>query len=109
MDEKWKSQLRKGFLELCVLSLLRKKTRAYGLDILDCLRLRGLDIVEGTIYPLLTRLASESLVEACWETPEIGHPRKYYALSPGGVERLGAMEAEYAEQRRILEAIAQEA
>lgn len=101
MDEKWKSQLRKGFLELCVLTLLDRRDRAYGLEILETLKSRGLDLVEGTLYPLLTRLLNEGKVAATWETPGTGHPRKFYNLSTGGREHLAALEQDFDEQQRI--------
>ncbi len=93
--EKWRAQIRKGFLELCVLAMLDAKGETYGLDLMEGLRVAGIDVGEGTLYPLLARMARESTLEASWETPERGHPRKYYRLSASGREALGTMRGEY--------------
>jgi PadR family transcriptional regulator PadR len=108
MDEKWKSQFRKGFLELCILELLSGKARAYGLEILDLLKAKGLELSEGTLYPLLTRLLGEGKLEALWETPDSGHPRKFYALGPAGKEHLVNLEKDFEEQERVYRAIKEE-
>jgi PadR family transcriptional regulator, regulatory protein PadR len=100
-DEKWRSQLRKGFLELCVLSLVEAKTRVYGFEMLESLRLSGLDISEGTLYPLLARLDQEGSLSHQWETPDSGHPRKFYSLSSEGGTMLEAMSGEYENQYLI--------
>lgn len=93
--EKWKAQIRKGFLELCVLTYLGSQGEAYGLSLMEGLAASGVEVGEGTLYPLLTRMTREGSLEAEWETPAKGHPRKYYRLSPGGQEALRAMKAEY--------------
>jgi PadR family transcriptional regulator, regulatory protein PadR len=107
-DEKWKTQFRKGFLELCILSLVKRKRKTYGFEMLDFLREHGLDIGEGTLYPLLTRLSSEAKLDGEWETPNSGgaaHPRKFYRLSDGAAELLAAMEGEFEGQYRVYESI----
>ncbi len=104
--EKWKSQFRKGFLELCVLELLSASGRSYGLAIMEQLNRAGVDVSEGTLYPLLMRMTKDESVEAQWETPEVGHPRKYYIISSNGRSLLAHMREEYeksAEARRMLE------
>lgn len=93
--DKWKSQLRKGFFELCVLALVAKEGRAYGFDMMESLGRAGIEISEGTLYPLLARLVKDGSLAASWETPETGHPRKYYRLSEAGGPLLGAMRKEY--------------
>lgn len=93
--EKWRSQMRKGFLELCVLALLDSRERAYGLDLMECLGQCGVEVGEGTLYPLLARMTREERLIAEWETPDHGHPRKYYRLSPSGKVALEAMRTEY--------------
>jgi PadR family transcriptional regulator PadR len=90
--------MRKGFLELCVLTLVDKKERAYGFEILASLVDCGLDVSEGTLYPLLARLFSERKLTPEWETPETGHPRKFYRVSPSGSTALSAMAGEYENQ-----------
>jgi len=104
--EKWKSQFRKGFLELCVLELLSASGRSYGLAIMEQLNRAGVDVSEGTLYPLLMRMTKDETVEAQWETPEVGHPRKYYVITLHGRYLLAHMKEEYKkseEARQILE------
>jgi PadR family transcriptional regulator PadR len=93
--EKWKSQFRKGFLELCVLELLANSGRSYGLAIMEQLNNAGVDVSEGTLYPLLMRMTKDESIEAQWETPEVGHPRKYYTISDVGRSLLEQMKEEY--------------
>jgi PadR family transcriptional regulator PadR len=82
--QKWEVQLRKGCLELAILASLWPG-RLYGLEILRRLEDgSGLTVPEGTVYPLLSRLKAEGLVEAEWVEGEAGHPRKYYRLTPTG-------------------------
>ena len=88
---KWESQLRKGGLGLAVLATLWPG-RLYGLEILRRLDAEaGLSVQEGTIYPLLSRLKTDGLVDAEWVQAEAGHPRKYYALTELGRLRLAEM------------------
>jgi PadR family transcriptional regulator, regulatory protein PadR len=105
MDDKWKSQMRKGFIELCVFVFVGTKGSAYGLEMLDGLRNLGLELAEGTLYPLLARMLGEGSLTAEWETPETGHPRKFYRVSEAGGERLLAMEEEFEQQQRVYRAI----
>lgn len=93
--EKWKSQFRKGFLELCVLELLGVRGRSYGLEMMESLKTAGIDLSEGTLYPLLMRLTKDGSVSASWETPDVGHPRKYYSVTDAGRALLSAMLEEY--------------
>lgn len=86
----WRSQLRKGSLELAVLLALRKKRR-YGLELVDHLNGAKLGISEGTIYPLLSRLRAEKKVETEWVDTGVGHAHKYYALTARGRATLEAM------------------
>jgi len=74
--QKWQAQLRKGYLELCVLLVLRQKQSSYGLEMLQLLNSSGLEINEGTLYPLLNRMSKNGWLESHWEPPaESGHPR----------------------------------
>ena len=79
----WRSQLRKGSLELAVLVALRQKPR-YGLELVDLLNELELGISEGSIYPLLARLKAEKKVETRWVEEEVGHAHKYYHLTDRG-------------------------
>lgn len=89
--EKWEVQLRKGSLELAILAALWGGP-LYGLEILRTLE-SGSDlvVVEGTVYPLLTRLRSLGLVDSEWVESGSGHPRKYYRLTDAGRRRALSM------------------
>ena len=88
--DKWEAQLRKGGLELAILAALWHESR-YGLEVLRVLADNGLQVSEGTVYPLLNRLRREDLVSTEWVESRDGPPRKYYLLTPAGRERLGGM------------------
>lgn len=81
--ENTKAQMRKGVLEYCILSIL-KDGEAYTSDILDTLKDAKMLVVEGTIYPLLTRLKNAGLLAYRWEESTSGPPRKYYELTETG-------------------------
>lgn len=82
------SQLRRGVLELAILALLGRG-EMYGGEIVDNLKARsGLDSGAGTVYPLLSRLATGGFVETFWEESPSGPPRKYYRLTPAGKSQL---------------------
>jgi PadR family transcriptional regulator PadR len=78
--ENTKAQMRKGVLEFCILSVLYEQ-RMYASDILASLKEAKLLVVEGTLYPLLTRLKNAGLLEYEWEESTSGPPRKYYLLT----------------------------
>ena len=78
--ENTKAQMRKGVLEFCILSVLKEKD-AYTSEILDTLKTAKLLVVEGTVYPLLTRLKNDNLLNYRWEESTSGPPRKYYGLT----------------------------
>ena len=81
--ENTKAQMRKGVLEYCILSILRDG-EAYTSDILATLKDAKMLVVEGTIYPLLTRLKNAGLLNYRWEESTSGPPRKYYELTETG-------------------------
>ena len=81
--ENTKIQMRKGILEYCILSIIAKG-EVYASDILETLKDARLIVVEGTLYPLLTRLKNSGLVSYRWEESTSGPPRKYYELTPLG-------------------------
>jgi PadR family transcriptional regulator len=90
-DSNWGAQLRKGCLDLAILASLARG-RLYGLDILRVLDSEAkLALAEGTVYPILSRLKQDGLVESEWVEAEAGHPRKYYWLTGKGRERAQAM------------------
>jgi PadR family transcriptional regulator, regulatory protein PadR len=78
-----KAQMRKGILEYCILSILEKGD-AYASDLINKLRDSQLIVVEGTLYPLLTRQKNAGLLSYRWEESTQGPPRKYYALTDEG-------------------------
>lgn len=78
-----KQQMKKGVLELCVLSILHR-AEAYPSDIIQELHSAKILVVEGTLYPLLTRLKNNGLLQYRWEESESGPPRKYYKLTEEG-------------------------
>ncbi len=81
--ENTKAQMRKGLLELCVMSIISQK-EAYPSDILEELKEAQLIVVEGTLYPLLTRLKNAGLLSYQWQESQSGPPRKYYQLTSDG-------------------------
>ena len=81
--ENTKAQMRKGVLEFCILSILQHGD-AYTSEILSQLKDAKMLVVEGTIYPLLTRLKNAGLLSYRWEESKSGPPRKYYALTETG-------------------------
>lgn len=81
--ENTKAQMRKGILEFCILSILSRGD-AYTSEILAVLKDAKLLVVEGTIYPLLTRLKNAGLLSYRWEESTSGPPRKYYELTGTG-------------------------
>ncbi len=81
--ENTKAQMRKGVLEFCILSVLKEKD-AYTSEILETLKVAKLLVVEGTVYPLLTRLKNDGLLNYRWEESTSGPPRKYYGLTENG-------------------------
>ena len=81
--ENTKAQMRKGVLEYCILSILRENDK-YASEILGALKDAKMLVVEGTIYPLLTRLKNAGLLNSRWEESTSGPPRKYYALTETG-------------------------
>jgi len=83
MDENVKSQMRKGVLEYCILLILKKEP-AYATDIIRKLRDARLIVVDGTLYPLLTRLKNSGLLKYEWIESTQGPPRKYYTLTDEG-------------------------
>jgi len=90
------TQLRKGILELAVLGCLYHE-RHYGYSLIKTLVGEGdLDITEGTIYPILSRLFKEELVKAEWVESNQGPPRKYYSLSAKGEQAFEVLNAEFA-------------
>ena len=89
------TQLRKGILELAILGAL-SRGRHYGYSLVRTIAgPSGIDLTEGTIYPILARLAKEDLVRSEWVESSQGPPRKYYALTPKGEEAFRVLDEEF--------------
>jgi PadR family transcriptional regulator PadR len=82
--ENTESQMRKGLLELCILGIIRRQKEAYPSDILEQLKEARLVVLEGTLYPLLTRLKNAGMLSYRWEESAAGPPRKYFTLTSTG-------------------------
>jgi PadR family transcriptional regulator PadR len=96
-----KSQMRKGMLEYCVMLLLRKEP-SYATDIIVRLKEAELIVVEGTLYPLLTRLKKDGLLSYEWRESTQGPPRKYYALTLEGEQFLSGLDSAWNELSRTV-------
>ncbi len=92
--ENTKAQMRKGILELCVLSIISQK-EVYPSDIIDTLKEAELIVVEGTLYPLLSRLKNSGLVTYSWRESTSGPPRKYFQLTEDGNAFLGELHSSW--------------
>ncbi len=82
--ENSKAQMKKGILEYCILSII-SRGEVYASDILEEMKSSSLLVVEGTIYPLLSRLKNEGLLSYNWVESKSGPPRKYYQLTQQGI------------------------
>lgn len=94
--DKTQKQLRRGILELCVLSIISEKA-AYPSDIIERLEKVKMIVVEGTLYPLLTRLKNAGLLAYNWQESTSGPPRKYYHLTEKGKDFLGKLKKSWNE------------
>ena len=98
-------RLRRGAIESCVLALLRGGA-AYSYDVVTALAgVDGMVTSEGTLYPLLSRLRREGLVETRWQESPHGPPRRYYALTPEGEQAVDAFENAWLTFRRGVDSI----
>lgn len=103
------TQLRKGILELAILSALYRNTH-YGYSLVREMTAAGaLDLKEGTIYPILSRLAKEGLVQTEWVESNQGPPRKYYALTRAGRLMCEALKGEFRRLVTLVEVAGQDA
>lgn len=102
--ENAKAQMRKGVLEYCILLVLDGKP-LYASDIIETLKEAKMIIVEGTLYPLLTRLKNDKLLAYKWEESTQGPPRKYYELTDIGRKFLTSLETSWVELVKAVETI----
>lgn len=91
-----RNQMRKGMLEFCTM-LIIEKDQAYASDILKELKAADLIVVEGTLYPLLSRLKTQGLLDYTWEESRSGPPRKYYTLTSEGKTNLKDLKEKWKE------------
>ena len=89
-----KSQMRKGILEYCILAII-SRNEVYASDILETLKTAEIVVVEGTVYPLLTRMKNEGLLSYRWQESTGGPPRKYYSLTDDGRTLLNQLSNEW--------------
>jgi len=92
--ENQNTQMRRGVLELCILSIIAEKD-AYASDIITKLKEARLIVVEGTLYPLLTRLKNDGLTVYRWEESKSGPPRKYHQITESGHILLAGLKADW--------------
>ena len=104
MVENIKSQMRKGILEYCILSIIHRQ-EVYTSDILEALRQANLLVVEGTLYPLLSRLKNNGLLKYRWQESTDGPPRKYFSLTDEGEEMLTTLDQEWGTISRAINKI----
>ena len=91
-----KAQMRKGILEYCILSIISRND-AYASSIIAELKAAEMIVVEGTLYPLLTRQKNQGLLSYRWEESPQGPPRKYYSITPKGRECLEQLDIAWSE------------
>lgn len=101
--ENTQSQMRKGVLEFCILSIIQR-AEAYPSDIIEEMKKAELHILEGTLYPLLTRLKNADLLSYRWVESLSGPPRKYFRLTEKGMEFYKELEATW---RQLADAVEQ--
>ena len=99
--DKAMAQMRKGVLEYCILAILSKND-AYASDVIKELKEAELIVVEGTLYPLLTRLKNSGLLSYRWEESTQGPPRKYYKLTEEGEKFLAELDDSW---KQLVEAV----
>ncbi|MBC7903650.1 MAG: PadR family transcriptional regulator [Gemmatimonadaceae bacterium] len=103
--ENTQSQMRKGILEFCILSIIRRG-EAYPSDIVEEMKGANLNIFEGTLYPLLTRLKNADMLTYRWVESNSGPPRKYFSLTDKGEVFYKELEATWIELANAVNALA---
>lgn len=101
--ENAKAQMRKGVLELCILSII-EEDEVYPSDIIARLKSNDLIVVEGTLYPLLTRLKNDGLLDYSWRESNAGPPRKYFKITDVGRQFLEALSSSW---QQLVQSVAQ--
>ncbi len=98
------SQMRKGVLEFCILSVI-KQGEAYPSDIIEKMKEANLHLLEGTLYPLLTRLKNAELLTYRWVESNSGPPRKYFSLTEKGADFYKELESTWQELTNAVHAV----
>ena len=93
-------------MEFCILSVI-KQGEAYPSDIIDKMKAANLNILEGTLYPLLTRLKNAEFLTYRWIESNSGPPRKYFSLTDKGADFYKELEATWFELANAVEALSQ--
>lgn len=101
------SQMRKGVLEFCILSVI-KQGEAYPSDIIDKMKAANFNLLEGTLYPLLTRLKNAELLTYRWVESNSGPPRKYFSLTEKGAAFYKELESTWNELANAVKAVTEE-
>ncbi|SRR5574344_1656409 len=99
-----KAQMRKGILEYCILSIISRE-KVYASDILKILKDADLLVVEGTLYPLLSRLKNSGFLDYQWQESKNGPPRKYYDLTAEGHAALKQLDITWGKLKASIEAL----
>ena len=102
--ENTQSQMRKGVLEFCILSII-KRGEAYPSDIIEEMKSANLQILEGTLYPLLTRLKNADLLSYRWVESSGGPPRKYFTLTEKGAAFYAELQSTWKEMSGAVERV----
>jgi PadR family transcriptional regulator PadR len=100
------SQMRKGVLEFCILSIIRQG-EVYPSDLVDRMKAANLHILEGTLYPLLTRLKNAELLTYRWVESNSGPPRKYFLMTEKGLAFYGELERTWQELADAVQVLTQ--
>jgi len=100
------SQMRKGVLEFCVLSVIRQG-EAYPSDIIEKMKAANFQLLEGTLYPLLTRLKNAGMVNYRWVESSGGPPRKYFSLTDMGLQFYQELHATWSEMVNAVSTVTQ--
>ncbi len=101
-----RAQMRKGILELCILSILDCHGQCYATEMIEHMKRANLLVVEGTVYPLLARLKNEEYLSYTWVESTSGPPRKYYQLTDKGRLLLNGLREVWAELQSAVASVA---
>lgn len=96
-----RQQMRKGYLEYCILLLIHRE-ETYAPDIIRDLKAAKMIVMEGTLYPLLTRLKNSGMLSYKWEESPQGPPRKYYRLTDKGEQLLDELRTEWRDMQNVI-------